>query len=112
MNQDSFWLRVGYINFGFRIRLSVLGFGYMDFGSWILDIWVRLSVLGLWIYGFRLSVIGLWIYGFRLSVLGFWIGIGCDILGLWIDRVSTSNFWFLFRTSIEWVSLSDFCQIE
>ncbi|CAB4408580.1 unnamed protein product [Rhizophagus irregularis] len=68
-----------------------------------------------WIYRFRLSVLGLWMYrfqlSFRLSVLGFWIGIGCDILGLWIDRVSTSNFWlgfsfglllngFLFRTFV------------
>ncbi|CAB4484785.1 unnamed protein product [Rhizophagus irregularis] len=68
-----------------------------------------------------LSVIGLWIYGLRLSVIGIWIGIGCDILGLWIGfhfelilNKSGFHFEFLifFRTSIEWVSLSDFHQIE
>ncbi|CAB4416634.1 unnamed protein product [Rhizophagus irregularis] len=57
----------------------------------------QLPVLGRWIYIFRLSVLGRWIYGFRLSVLGLWIGIGCDILGLWIDRASTSDFWFPLR---------------
>ncbi|RGB37942.1 hypothetical protein C1646_812951 [Rhizophagus diaphanus] len=35
---------------------------------------------------FWLSVIVLWIYEFQLSVLEFWIGIGCDILGLWIGE--------------------------
>ncbi|CAB4422831.1 unnamed protein product [Rhizophagus irregularis] len=82
MNQDSFRLRVGYIDFGFRF----LGFGCTDFS-------------------FRL--LGFEYMGFDFRFLG----IGCNILGLWIDRVSTSNFWlgfsfglllngFLFRTFV------------
>ncbi|CAB4426053.1 unnamed protein product [Rhizophagus irregularis] len=62
-----------------------------------------------WIYRFRLSVLGLWMYGFQLSVSTF---------GSWVLDRYRSGFHFeflvgfLFRTSIEWVSLSDFCQIE
>ncbi|CAB4404175.1 unnamed protein product [Rhizophagus irregularis] len=62
-----------------------------------------------WIYRFRLSVLGLWMYRFQLSVSTF---------GSWVLDRYRSGFHFeflvgfLFRTSIEWVSLSDFCQIE
>ncbi|CAB4405236.1 unnamed protein product [Rhizophagus irregularis] len=85
MNQDSFrhsilerWI------YGFDFRL---GFGYMDFGSWILDIWVStfgwaldIWALDIWVsyevstFGWALDIwvrlsVGLWIYGF-LSALG------------------------------------------
>ncbi|CAB4418470.1 unnamed protein product [Rhizophagus irregularis] len=80
MNQDSFrhsilerWI------YGFDFRL---GFGYMDFGSWILDIWVSTFgwALDIWVsyevstFGWALDIwvrlsVGLWIYGF-LSALG------------------------------------------
>ncbi|PKY36099.1 hypothetical protein RhiirB3_458008, partial [Rhizophagus irregularis] len=60
-------------SFGYRsldIRVSAV---VSAFGSWALDIWI---------------------YKLRLSVIGIWIGIGCDILGLWIGE-------FPLRTYIE-----------
>ncbi|CAB4405328.1 unnamed protein product [Rhizophagus irregularis] len=79
MNQDSFQLRVGYIDFGFRF----LGFGCTDFSFRLLGFEYMVSTFGSWVLDRYRS-------GFHFEFL-----VG-----------------FLFRTSIEWVSLSDFCQIE
>ncbi|GET60862.1 hypothetical protein RIR_jg10469.t1 [Rhizophagus irregularis DAOM 181602=DAOM 197198] len=124
----SSWALDLYGSFGYR-SLDI----WVSFSSWALDLYVLL-VIGLWIYGFRLSVIRhwiygfwlsvleLWIYGFWLSVIGHWIyGLRLSVIGIWIGfhfelilNKSCFHFEFLifFRTSIEWVSLSDFHQIE
>ncbi|CAB4430892.1 unnamed protein product [Rhizophagus irregularis] len=132
----QFWLRVGYIGFGFQLD-RFLGFGYIvsTFG-WALDIWVSFGYidffrfLGVEYIGFDFRFFGLWIYGFRLSVLGRWIyriGFGFQFLGV---GYTGFNFRFLgfgyvgfdFRLGFGymgkfplrifgWVFLSDFCQI-
>ncbi|CAB4402522.1 unnamed protein product [Rhizophagus irregularis] len=110
MNQDSFRLRVGYIEFGFRF----LGLDIWNsaFGSWV------------WIYGFRLSVstFGSWALNIRISAFDYWaLDIWVSSFDYWALDIRVSTFssqaldmwvstfgwvldiWIFLWTSIEWV---------
>ncbi|CAB4444504.1 unnamed protein product [Rhizophagus irregularis] len=115
-------LGFGYMEFGFRFRLS-LGFRYMDFfrflgvgyigfdfGSWALNI--RISAFDYWALDIWVSSFDYWalIYGFRLSFSGFrYVGfdfrLGFGYMGKFPLRIFG---WIFLWTSIEWVSLSYF----
>ncbi|PKC58508.1 hypothetical protein RhiirA1_470855 [Rhizophagus irregularis] len=77
----------------------------LTFGSWALDIWVL--TFGSWALDIWISTFGwtldIWALNIWVLTFGSWI----------LDRFHFEFFvGFLFRTSIEWVSLSDFCQIK
>ncbi|PKY32945.1 hypothetical protein RhiirB3_451498 [Rhizophagus irregularis] len=117
-------LRVRYIGFSFQLNRFLLVFRcwiyrfstfdwpeYMisAFGYWALDLWVSAFcwVLDIWISAFSSWVLDIWV-----STFGSWTLDGYQLrylLGLWVGF----HFGFLIFlwTSIEWVSLSNFCQI-
>ncbi|CAB4432722.1 unnamed protein product [Rhizophagus irregularis] len=69
----------------YRIRLSVLGFGYMEFGFRFLglDIWV--STFG-WALDIWVSTFGSWALNIRISAFDYWA------LDIW---VSSFDYWAL-----------------
>ncbi|PKY46074.1 hypothetical protein RhiirA4_460852 [Rhizophagus irregularis] len=82
----------------YGIRLSVLGFGYMGFSFWLLDVEYIIC------FGFRflgVSAFGSWALNIRVLTFGSWA------LDMWVSTFGWAlDIWIFLWTSIEWVSLS------